>query len=101
MNLTRNFSLEEFTLSETAARLRIKNEPDAAQLANLKVLAEALQRLKKKSRYRTNKKETMAFDRDFIDQLLPKMPWAFAVGAKRLRLLTKRFANKQKKNGEV
>lgn len=46
MNLTRNFTLEELTLSDTAARLRIKNEPDAAKLANLKVLAEALQRLR-------------------------------------------------------
>lgn len=46
MNLTINFTLEEFTRSDAAARLRIKNEPDAAQLANLKVLAEALQRLR-------------------------------------------------------
>lgn len=46
MNLTRNFSLEDVTRSETAARLRIKNEPDAAQLENLKALAEALQRLR-------------------------------------------------------
>jgi uncharacterized protein YcbK (DUF882 family) len=40
MNITKNFSLAELTKSETALRLGIENEPDEAQLAALKDLAE-------------------------------------------------------------
>lgn len=36
--LSRNFSLEEFTHSETATRLKIKNEPDKMQIMNLEAL---------------------------------------------------------------
>ena len=40
MNLTKNFTLAEMTKSETALRLGLENEPDEAQLTNLKALAE-------------------------------------------------------------
>lgn len=40
MNLTKNFSLAEMKKSETALRLGLENEPDEAQLAALKDLAE-------------------------------------------------------------
>jgi zinc D-Ala-D-Ala carboxypeptidase len=38
MQLSPNFSLEEFTKSQTGARLGIANTPSAAHLANLKTL---------------------------------------------------------------
>lgn len=41
--LTEHFTLDEFTLSQTAARLGLDNEPDAAALANLHQLAETLE----------------------------------------------------------
>jgi zinc D-Ala-D-Ala carboxypeptidase len=40
MKLTENFSLHELTKSETAARRGLDNTPGAAEIANLKVLAE-------------------------------------------------------------
>jgi hypothetical protein len=40
MNLTKNFTLSEMTKSETALRLGLDNQPDEAQLAALKTLAE-------------------------------------------------------------
>ena len=40
MNLTKNFTLEELTKSETALRQNIDNTPDAATTANLTTLAE-------------------------------------------------------------
>ena len=40
MNITKNFSLAELTKSDTALRLNLENEPDEAQLAALKDLAE-------------------------------------------------------------
>jgi zinc D-Ala-D-Ala carboxypeptidase len=43
MNLTEHFTLAEFTRSDTATRLGIRNEPDAAQLANLTRLAQMLE----------------------------------------------------------
>lgn len=39
MNLAKNFTLEEFTRSETARRLGIDNTPSEENLKNLKVLA--------------------------------------------------------------
>ena len=44
--LTKNFSLEELTVSETAARKGIDNTPGAAELRNLKRLAQALEKLR-------------------------------------------------------
>ena len=38
MNLTRNFSLQELTKSDTAIRKGIDNEPNAEQIEKLKVL---------------------------------------------------------------
>lgn len=43
MRLSANFTLEEFLLSETAARQGIDNTPDEAVVANLKRLAERLE----------------------------------------------------------
>src|SRR5688572_22298157 len=43
MKLTDHFTLEEFTASETGARLGIVNEPSASALANLHRLAESLE----------------------------------------------------------
>ncbi|NBO25425.1 MAG: DUF882 domain-containing protein [Actinobacteria bacterium] len=40
MNLTKNFTLEELTKSETALRQNIDNTPDAEVTANLTLLAE-------------------------------------------------------------
>jgi uncharacterized protein YcbK (DUF882 family) len=40
MNLTKNFTLEELTKSETALRQNIDNTPDATVTANLTLLAE-------------------------------------------------------------
>lgn len=46
MQLSPNFSLAEFTRSDAAERLGLKNDPNAQQLANLRVLANALQVLR-------------------------------------------------------
>ena len=46
MKLTKNFSLEELTLSGTAARLKINNTPNDTQLQNLRRLAELLQQVR-------------------------------------------------------
>lgn len=43
MKLTKNFSLEEFTISETADRHGIENTPTAQHLANLTVTADGFQ----------------------------------------------------------
>jgi uncharacterized protein YcbK (DUF882 family) len=40
MKLSANFSLEEFTRSDTAVKLGIKNEPGTEEIANLKNLCE-------------------------------------------------------------
>ena len=44
MMLSPHFSLAEMTVSQTAARRGIKNEPDAAQTENLRRLAQLLER---------------------------------------------------------
>lgn len=44
--LTKNFTLEEFTKSSTAAKYGINNTPDATVLAHLKELATALQSIR-------------------------------------------------------
>lgn len=46
MRLTENFDLEEFTKSETATARGIKNNPSASHLANLKKLANALEKVR-------------------------------------------------------
>jgi zinc D-Ala-D-Ala carboxypeptidase len=46
MRLTRNFSLEQLTYSETAERERIDNMPDADVVDNLRLLAEGLERVR-------------------------------------------------------
>lgn len=46
MQLTNNFTLEEFLKSTTATKLGIKNQPNAVELERLKKLAEALQKLR-------------------------------------------------------
>lgn len=43
MNLTNNFTLEELTKSETAARLKIDNTPPAAIVGNLRYMAHVLE----------------------------------------------------------
>ena len=43
MNLTKNFTLEELTKSDTAARLKIDNTPPAAMVANLLYTANVLE----------------------------------------------------------
>ena len=43
LKLTENFTLGEFTRSETAQRFGIKNEPDADQLDNLRYNAEHME----------------------------------------------------------
>ena len=45
-HLTPNFTLAELTHSETAERLGIDNQPDAAQLANLTRLADMLEQVR-------------------------------------------------------
>jgi zinc D-Ala-D-Ala carboxypeptidase len=45
-NLTDHFTLEELTISQTAAREGIDNTPDAAALANLRTLAAVLERVR-------------------------------------------------------
>ena len=42
MNLTRNFSLQELTKSDTAIRKGIDNEPNADQIDKLKRLCEKI-----------------------------------------------------------
>jgi Peptidase M15 len=46
MRLTPNFSLEQLTYSETAARERIDNTPGADLIDNLRLLAEGLERVR-------------------------------------------------------
>jgi zinc D-Ala-D-Ala carboxypeptidase len=46
MNISPHFTLEEFSFSEVAARLGLDNTPDPAVLANLKVLAAAMERVR-------------------------------------------------------
>lgn len=43
MQLTKNFTLEEFIKSETADKLKINNTPNKEQLNNIKFMAEQLQ----------------------------------------------------------
>jgi hypothetical protein len=43
MRITNNFTLEEFTLSETADKLGINNLPNQEQFDNIKFMAEQLQ----------------------------------------------------------
>lgn len=47
MKLTENFSLEEFTQSDTAMRLGIRNIAYPKVMANLKTLAEGLEQVRK------------------------------------------------------
>ncbi len=42
MRLSRNFTLSEFTKSETAIRLGIKNEPNAQEISNLQYLVDTV-----------------------------------------------------------
>ena len=42
MNLTRNFTLQELTKSDTAIRKGIDNNPNADQVEKLKVLCEEI-----------------------------------------------------------
>ena len=42
MELTRNFTLEELTKSDTAIRKGINNNPNAEQIEKLKVLCEKI-----------------------------------------------------------
>ena len=46
MNLSEHFSLDEATYSETAIRLHINNQPDERQLANMKIAAENLEKVR-------------------------------------------------------
>lgn len=46
MRLSEHFDLEEFTRSETAERNNLENQPSAAHLANLKKLANALEKVR-------------------------------------------------------
>ena len=46
MKLTEHFTLEELTLSETAARQGIDNTPDAGTICNLKRIAIALEQIR-------------------------------------------------------
>jgi zinc D-Ala-D-Ala carboxypeptidase len=47
MKLTENFALEEFTQSDTALRLGIKNIPSPTIIGNLKTLADGLEQVRK------------------------------------------------------
>ncbi len=49
MNLSKYFTLEEATYSETAARLGINNTPSTTQLNNMKESASRLDRLREKT----------------------------------------------------
>ncbi len=42
MQLSKNFSLWEFTISQTAERYGLNNQPNAQQIANLKLLCETI-----------------------------------------------------------
>ena len=46
MQLSEHFSLEEGTYSETAIRLGISNQPNEAQLANMKIAAKQLEEVR-------------------------------------------------------
>lgn len=46
MKLSPHFTLEEFTRSQTAARLGIKNEPNEQQLKNMKRVARKMERVR-------------------------------------------------------
>ena len=46
MNLSKNFTLEEATFSQTAARLGLSNQPDARQLDNMKRAAAQLENIR-------------------------------------------------------
>ena len=46
MNLSEHFTLEEATYSETAIRMGIDNQPNEQQLANMKVAAEKLEKVR-------------------------------------------------------
>ena len=46
MKLTKHFTLEEFTFSETAARQNIDNTPDAKTIANLRRVATVLEQVR-------------------------------------------------------
>lgn len=46
MNLTKHFTLQELTVSDTALRTGIKNTPSPLVIANLKTLAEGLEQIR-------------------------------------------------------
>jgi hypothetical protein len=46
MQLSNHFSLDEATFSETAVRLGINNQPSEAQLANMKIAAEGMEKVR-------------------------------------------------------
>ena len=47
MNLTSNFTLEEMTFSEVAARLGLDNTPDPTVTANLKLVAAFMEKIRR------------------------------------------------------
>ncbi len=73
MKLTEHFSLEELTLSDTAVRLGIDNEPSAEIRANLEVLAKGLEQIRRalkhpvliRSGYRCERLERVLCAKDF------------------------------------
>jgi putative chitinase len=46
MNLSKNFTLDEATYSETAVRLGINNQPNPQQLENMKIAAEGMEKVR-------------------------------------------------------
>jgi len=46
MNISEHFTLEEFSFSEAAARLGLDNTPGATAMANLKLVAAAMERVR-------------------------------------------------------
>lgn len=46
MNLSEHFTLEEATFSETAVRLGINNQPSDAQLENMKIAADGMEKIR-------------------------------------------------------
>ena len=46
MQLSNHFSLDEATYSETAVRLGINNQPSAAQLTNMQIAAEGMEKVR-------------------------------------------------------
>lgn len=46
MNLTQHFSLEELTISETAERAGIDNEPQSDVISQLRILCDGLERIR-------------------------------------------------------